>query len=155
MRKGKKEIHIFSLAFPREKKCSNITLQKFEIWDQKSVHTYDIAKLIPICRLWKYNTASEGWMNMGRMGSGCLCQVTSLRKELLQQNESYFHNLYIIWNWLSCVTSLDTFLDLKPRTSEVWTHIYIIGIYIGNCFIGNLLFSSLSSHSYCPYSIEF
>ena len=70
--------------------------------------------------LWKYNTASEGWMNMGRMGSGCLCQVTSLRPEQFQQNESHFYNLDINWDWMSYVTCLDTFFDLKLRISEVW-----------------------------------
>lgn len=55
----------FSLTFPREKKCSNITLQKFEIWDQKSVNTYDIAKLIPICTYVDYGNITPpqrvGW----------------------------------------------------------------------------------------------
>ena len=63
--KGKKEIHIFHSHFQEKKKCSNITLQKFEIWDQKSVNTYDIAKLIPICTYVDYGNITRpqrvGW----------------------------------------------------------------------------------------------
>ena len=61
---------------------------------------------------WAEYTTKLGW-------NGCLCQVTSLRPEQLQKNESYFHNLHINWDWLKYVTCLDTFFDLKLGISEV------------------------------------
>ena len=65
-----------------------------------------------------------GWMwaefttKLGRMG--CLCSVRSPRSKHLQQNESYFHNLHINWVWMGYVTSVELFMDLKPRIYEVW-----------------------------------
>ena len=61
------------------------TLQKFEVWDQKSVQICDIAQLIPIFYVdygiminFAVTAAASGdQLNIGRMG--CLCQVTSLR----------------------------------------------------------------------------
>ena len=70
-----------------------------------------------------------GWMwaefttKLGRMG--CLCSVTSPRSKHLQQNESYFHNLHINRVWIVYITSVELFMDLKPRICEVWDIITI------------------------------
>ena len=56
-------------------------------------------------------------------GKFCPCSTGPLRPEQLQQNESYSHNLHRNWDWLSYLTPLEHFIDLKPRISEVWLFI--------------------------------
>ena len=43
-----------------------------------------------------------------------------LRSKHFQKNESYFHNLYINWDWMDYAISVELFIDLKPRNCEEW-----------------------------------
>ena len=52
----------------------------------------------------------------------------------LQENESYFHNIHTNWDWLSYVTPLEHFNDLKPQISEV-------------CWMNHLIIDFCASHS--------
>ena len=67
--------------------------------------------------MWAEFTTKLGWM-------GCLCSVTSPSSKHLEQNESYFHNLHMNWVWMGYVTSVELFMDLKPRIYEVCPTIY-------------------------------
>ena len=50
----------------------------------------------------------------------CLCPTGSPRSKLLQQNESYFHNLHINWNWMGYVTSLEYFVRQEVQNLDMW-----------------------------------
>ena len=54
-------------------------------------------------------------------GEFCPHFTGPLRSKHFQQNESYFHILNINWDWMDYVTSVELFIDLKPRICEVCT----------------------------------
>ena len=54
-------------------------------------------------------------------GEFCPHSTSPLRSKHFQQNESYFHILHINWDWMDYVTSVELFIDLKPRICEVCT----------------------------------
>ena len=84
-----------------------------------------------ICRLWKYDSfycncsgfRDVTWHRQPILpksaGKFCPCLTGHQRPEQLQKNESYFHNLHTNWDQFSYATCLDTFFDLKLRTTEV------------------------------------
>ena len=89
---------------------------------------------------WAGLTRAEIYAKLGRMG--CLCQpVTPWWSNLLQQNESYFHNLHINWDWMDYVMSLEHFVRQKVRNFDVWV------------YYGLVTYASLSSiFAYSTYS---
>ena len=72
--------------------------------------------------MWAEFTTKLGWM-------GCLCSVTSPRSKHLEQNESYFHNLHMNWVSMGYITSVELFMDLKPRIYEVWACMLYLHIH--------------------------
>ena len=56
-------------------------------------------------------------------GEFCPHLTSPLRSKHFQQNESYFHILHINWDWMDYVTSVELFIDLKPRICKVCAYI--------------------------------
>ena len=85
-----------------------------------------------------------GRFDMGRniRRMGCLCQPVTPWSNLLQQNESYFHNLHINWDWMDYVMSLEHFVRQKVRNFDVW--------WLGDICLAQLNFRIAHSYFQAP-----
>ena len=59
-------------------------------------------------------------------GEFCSHSTGPMRSKHFQQKESYFHILHVNWDWMDYVTSVELFIDLKPRICEVWVTFMIV-----------------------------